>query len=1032
MSYQPVAANPEGEETPDVVVVERALTAAELLVSWEPAIENPEVGIQLTPKSSQYPLQLSPIDISQKSVDLEEAKDGRNTPEPSTPLSMKAPVRREIVRRYSEADLSTAEIVEMANKIFSVWDREDRGYLAREEIELPNLDDRFTSAIGRVLALHSPVIHVDHLIECISVLENGDLPSKVKLLMQFLDEDGNYSVSYKEIQVYLKGFDDGFLRRLGLNAKSGHDISYEELLSMFESSDRGLEAVNIFCHQILRLLVQSAQEQQHQRHNTILSPGGRALGARQASRRQSLSNAAFILEPSPSTASKSSSPPFLTAVSTFCTSSYQKFLKKRDEAVRRLQQLSHVEYFKIALVLLQIMFWLINFFYYRSHDKPYAFAIAKGFGLNLRVLSIFIYATMARTTMGQLYTIPFLRPFIPLGINIEVHSFIGYCIALHMFGHTFGHIAYQTMYTSGFQNAFTQNSLLRGNNWEEKMKGDGKTGFLLITFVLVMGLTALFRSFSSRQYLIFNIVHYFYLLYLPMLFLHVPTLWPYFVAIGGLMILERFYDLYQKTTYTTLSYSRPCHNGVTFLSVPRYGKMSYPGSYYRIKIPALSMHEWHPFSLAGGTTSHHLTFFIASAGDWCRELHKLVSDPNLRQSTIVQVQGPFLAPASQALVRKPGGKILCVASGIGITPFFSVMSTKVTTEVSYENDRMLYHALFEETRDRNSRRNRKGRDEPQGLLQVLQSTRQKRRTVLEGTTALKEDVTKDKDSSNNSTHNNDIQAAKKEGTEGDVSGDIEQGRIELPDRATTSSNDLSPSLSNSTLIQETNTGKVDESDEQDSMVKVVWSIRDSKELSFYLDYVHHLVKSQEQLNQHFYQRGVPKRILLSEEVVRSRRHLHNHEGGKESDQTAPQKQRNAVEVEVYLTGLGNRSDPVYMLSQALFLLSIANKSSSYMKIHFGRPDLKKIVSDFKPEEVYYCGGSALKDNLQKVCNDSHIPFHPEDFDAGGGGVVKAIYKIATKLLPSFLFPAESRPRKNSQGGKGKGSGRQPQTGKASH
>eukprot|EP01040_Poterioochromonas_malhamensis_P008238 gene8238-8908_t len=190
--------------------------------------------------------------------------------------------------------------------------------------------------------------------------------------------------------------------------------------------------------------------------------------------------------------------------------------------------------------------------------------------------------------------------------------------------------------------------------------------------------------------------------------------------------------------------------------------------------------------------------------------------------------------------------------------------------------------------------------------------------------------------------------------------------------------------------------------------------------------------TEQQLNQHFYQRGVPKRILLSEEVVRSRRHHHNHEGGKESDQTAPQKQRNAVEVEVYLTGLGNRSDPVYMLSQALFLLSIANKSSSYMKIHFGRPDLKKIVSDFKPEEVYYCGGSALKDNLQKVCNDSHIPFHPEDFDAGGGGVVKAIYKIATKLLPSFLFPAESRPRKNSQGGKGKGGGRQPQTGKASH
>ncbi len=100
-----------------------------------------------------------------------------------------------------------------------------------------------------------------------------------------------------------------------------------------------------------------------------------------------------------------------------------------------------------------------------------------------------------------------------------------------------------------------------------------------------------------------------------------------------------------------------------------------------------------------------------------------------------------------------------------------------------------------------------------------------------------------------------------------------------------------------------------------------------------------------------------------------------------------------MEVEVYLTGLGNKSDPVYMLSQTLFLLSIANQSSSYMKIHFGRPDLEKIVKTFSPEEVYYCGGSALKDKLHDVCCQERIPFHPEDFDAGGGAAIKA-YKSA--------------------------------------
>ena len=82
-----------------------------------------------------------------------------------------------------------------------------------------------------------------------------------------------------------------------------------------------------------------------------------------------------------------------------------------------------------------------------------------------------------------------------------------------------------------------------------------------------------------------------------------------------------------------------------------------------------------------------------------------------------------------------------------------------------------------------------------------------------------------------------------------------------------------------------------------------------------------------------------------------------------------------------------------------------------MKITFGRPDLKKLVETFNPEEVYYCGGSALKDNLQKICHDSHIRFHPEDFDSGGGEVAKAIQKYVsavTKPLVS-LFSSSAAP-----------------------
>jgi hypothetical protein len=53
--------------------------------------------------------------------------------------------------------------------------------------------------------------------------------------------------------------------------------------------------------------------------------------------------------------------------------------------------------------------------------------------------------------------------------------------------------------------------------------------------------------------------------------MHVPRLWPYFVAITALLVLERSYDYLYMTLISTLSASRPCSNGVTFLSVSDYG-----------------------------------------------------------------------------------------------------------------------------------------------------------------------------------------------------------------------------------------------------------------------------------------------------------------------------------------------------------------------------------------------------------------------------------------------------------------------------
>jgi predicted ferric reductase len=350
----------------------------------------------------------------------------------------------------------------------------------------------------------------------------------------------------------------------------------------------------------------------------------------------------------------------------------------------------------VFLVCLQIFFWLYNFFYYHSHSHPLTFCIAKGFGLNLRVLTLFLYFTMARTTLNVLSHIPFLKPLLFPGYNIPIHSFLGFCTLFHSFGHTMMHIIYQMKYRSnGFQQSFVQKSLLRllfhGKyaEYEQEsdsiLSGDGITGIILLIMIILIALTALLRGLSSSWYTIFTYTHFLYLFWIAFIFFHVPLLYPYFLAITLLIVLDRLYDYFFLTIHSSLAFSRPCQNGVTFLSIPYSHFSSHSiGSYYRIQIPSISSFEWHPFSLAGSKTSHHLSFFIASVGDWTQELYEIVSDPVLRSRTKVKIQGPFYAPAKDAL-NKPTSVVLLVASGIGITPFFSVIATKVTDEYVHES-----------------------------------------------------------------------------------------------------------------------------------------------------------------------------------------------------------------------------------------------------------------------------------------------------------------------------------------------------------
>lgn len=74
-----------------------------------------------------------------------------------------------------------------------------------------------------------------------------------------------------------------------------------------------------------------------------------------------------------------------------------------------------------------------------------------------------------------------------------------------------------------------------------------------------------------------------------------------------------------------------------------------------------------------------------------------------------------------------------------------------------------------------------------------------------------------------------------------------------------------------------------------------------------------------------------------------------------------------------------------------------------MTVNFGRPDINKIVSLFKPDEAYYCGGSILKHQLRETCAQYNVPLFAEDFDEAPK-TLNAIYQSVKNMI-SALRPS---------------------------
>lgn len=776
-----------------------------------------------------------------------------------------------------------------------------------EELVLRGADKAFATAVFALLSNNGSALVTQEIFSNFTAtLENGEFQSKVQILCGLMDADNDGCIDATEVKLYIK--EDSILKKLGF--QSGHK-SYDEVFELFQNSDRGQESIDVFCQQVLRAL------------NVETVQAAIARKSEQIERK---------------------SPTSMTSASF------------RRNLIQKYYSISKEDWFMYVVLALQAFLFAYNFHhYYTVMDAQLPVCFAKGFGLNLRVITVGVVLSMSRTAMGAFNQLTFWNKFVPMGFNVAFHSFCGFSLTFHSIGHTTAHVLNRLFWAdAGLKAAFSEKT-------RENMGGGQNvtTGFILIVVILLMAYTAMDRGRSSQAYLTFYYTHFLYIWWLLLSIVHVPWLWRWFVIIMIWTIAERLNDYFSRTFHTTLTYSRQAEGGVTFLNFPFQGKVL-PGTYYRIKIPLLNQIEWHPFSLASGESANSLSFFVDSVGDWTKDLYKAVGDEEVRSGAVALLQGPFLAPAHEALSGDPNKVVLLVAAGVGITPFLSVVVSAVSKGVVYEREKKVFASVFgsndTQTLVKEGIMSKKGRLNTSWTTRLFKLTNSSLRYYESSSRAqerLLGQYTLDADSKvvDEPAHKQyqfcmKLYAKGSNGADELVLAAESNAALQEWKEAINqvilllASEGKSISRPSVKLAQELQVENIADIFPKKKTIRLVWSIRNASELLFYIDYLQTLVESQ----------------------------------GSSSSITE------SVKIDVFLTGLGSATDMKHLVAQTLFLMSLANNSGNFMKIHFGRPNIKLLIKDFKPNEAYYCGGNMLRHILEHECFENDIPVFVEDFD----------------------------------------------------
>ncbi|XP_037379016.1 NADPH oxidase 4 isoform X6 [Talpa occidentalis] len=186
----------------------------------------------------------------------------------------------------------------------------------------------------------------------------------------------------------------------------------------------------------------------------------------------------------------------------------------------------------------------------------------------------------------------------------------------------------------------------------------------------------------------------------PMFQANFPQTWLWISGPLCLYCAERLYRCIRSNKPVTIISVISHPSDVMEIQMVKENFKARPGQYIILHCPSVSALENHPFTLTMCPTETKATFgvHLKIVGDWTERFRDLLLPPSSHDSEMLPfirsrnypklyIDGPFGSPFEESLNYEVS---LCVAGGIGVTPFASILNTLLDDWKPYKLRRLYF------------------------------------------------------------------------------------------------------------------------------------------------------------------------------------------------------------------------------------------------------------------------------------------------------------------------------------------------------